>query len=135
MEAVRYMVHCRLNLMAEVEVAALVSEPHPDEDVMNAFIEGRTAEYETRSIVAHLTACSSCRVATARLIRIELMFNFEDDSPAEPEAPSRWRQFIGDLASQLVPPTGEDAVFAYQHSEEDRDPNDQDLNEKPEDKP
>lgn len=135
MEAVRYMVHCRLNLLAEAGGAALLSEPHPDEDIMSAFVEGRTSESETRSIVAHLAACKSCRTATARLIRIELMFNPEDESTVPGEAPGRFGQFIDDLASQVIPTGHEDAVFAYHHRDEDDEKAGKDPTEKDEEEP
>jgi anti-sigma factor ChrR (cupin superfamily) len=117
MEAVRYMVHCRLNRLAEARAAALVGESHPDEDIMSAFIEGRTSEVETKFIVAHLTDCNSCRAASARLIRLELMLTAQDEPATPTEGPSRFSQFIEGLASQVIP--AEDAVFAYHHPDEE----------------
>jgi hypothetical protein len=134
MEAVRYMVHCRLNLLANAGGAALLADPHPDEDVMNAFVEGQTSEGETRSIVTHLTACGSCRTATARLIRLELMFTPRDEPATPTEGPSRFSQFIDDLASQVIPTGHEDAVFAYHHPDEEGEKTNEDPTEESEDK-
>ena len=128
------MVHCRLNLLAAAGAATLAGESHPDEDVMSAFIEGRTSEVETKSIVSHLTDCNSCRAATARLIRIELMFPAQDESTSPIEGPSRFSQFIADLASQVIPGGNEDAVFAYHHPDEEGESAGEEPDEEPEDK-
>ena len=134
MEAVRYMVHCRLNLLAEAGAAALADESHPDEDVMSAFIEGRTSENETRSIVTHLIDCNSCRATTARLIRLELMFTRQDEPATPTEGASRFSKLIEGLASQMIPSGNEDAVFAYHHPNEDGESTSEDPGAKSEDK-
>ena len=47
------------------------------------------------------------------------------------DAPSRLRQFLERFASQIIPSSGEDAVFAYQNPDE----NVEKLAETPPDKP
>ena len=118
MEAVRAMVHCRLNSFASVKTEPISASLHLDEDAMSAFVEGQLNENETRSIIIHLTSCGSCRDFTARLIRLESTFTAEDESTMTEEAPSRLRQFIQRFASQVIPSSGEDAVFAYQDPDE-----------------
>ena len=118
MEAVRAMIHCRLNSFASVKTEPISASLHLDEDAMSAFVEGQLNENETRSIISHLTSCGSCRDFTARLIRLESTFTAEDESTMTEEAPSRLRQFIQRFASQVIPSSGEDAVFAYQNPDE-----------------
>ena len=118
MEAVRAMVHCRLNSFASVKTEPISATLHLDEDAMSAFVEGQLSENETRSIISHLTSCGSCRDFTARLIRLESTFTADEVSTMVEDAPSRLRQFLERFASQLIPSGGEDAVFAYQNPDE-----------------
>src|SRR2546429_2543569 len=113
-EAVRTMVHCRLNSLAGVKTESISAAAHLDEDAMSAFVEGQLSENETRSIISHLTSCGSCRDFTARLIRLESTFTVDEVSTMVEDAPSRLRQFLERFASQIIPSSGEDAVFAYQ---------------------
>ena len=118
MEAVRAMVHGRLNSFASVKTEPISATLHLDEDAMSAFVEGQLGEDETRSIISHLTSCGSCRDFTARLIRLESTFTADEVSTVVEDAPSRLRQFLERLASQLIPSGGTDAVFAYQNPDE-----------------
>ena len=118
MEAVRAMVHGRLNSFASVKTEPISATLHLDEDAMSAFVEGQLGEDETRSIISHLTSCGSCRDFTARLIRLESTFTADEVSTVVEDAPSRLRQFLERFASQLIPSGGEDAVFAYQNPDE-----------------
>ena len=134
MEAVRAMVHCRLNSFASVKTEPISASLHLDEDAMSAFVEGQLNENETRSIIIHLTSCGSCRDFTARLIRLESTFTAEDESTMTEEAPSRLRQFIQRFASQVIPSSGEDAVFAYQNPDENVEKPAETTPDKPKDK-
>ena len=123
MEAVRTMVHRRLNSIAAVKTGSISAAVHLDEDAMSAFVEGLLSESETQSIITHLTSCGSCRDFTARLIRLESSFALEDESTEDEstmveEAPSRLRRFLERFASQVIPSGDEDAVFAYQNPDE-----------------
>ena len=122
MEAVRYMVHCRLNDLAAGEGAALSS--HFDEDTISAFVEGRVDDNESAAIISHLTQCNSCREFTAHLIRIESIIGAESEETVTDEHPSRLQQFLSGLASHLIP-SGEDAVFAYHHPDEEKEQSDE----------
>lgn len=124
MEAIRYMIQQRLRSCPQVETMPIASGAHLDEDAISAFVECRIGENESASIVSHLVACGSCRDATARLIRLE-SFSIADDEVTTPEeSPSRLRQFLEGLASQVVPSSGEDAVFAYQNPDTDQSADD-----------
>jgi hypothetical protein len=48
----------------------------------------------------------------------------EDEVSVPEHNPSRLRQWLEDLAAQVVPSTGEDAVFAYQNPDTDQDADD-----------
>src|SRR6266496_4783168 len=133
MEAVRAMVHCRLNSLAAVKTELIAAAAHFDEDAMAAFVEGQLGENETRSIISHLTSCGSCRNFTARLIRLESTFTAEGESTMVEETPSRLRRFLEGLASQIIPSSGEDAVFAYQNPDENVDKSAETTPDKPKD--
>ena len=134
MEAVRAMVHCRLNSFASVKTEPISASLHLDEDAMSAFVEGQLNENETRSIISHLTSCGSCRDFTARLIRLESTFTADEVSTMVEDAPSRLRQFLERFASQVIPSGGEDAVFAYQNPDENVEKPAETTPDKPKDK-
>src|SRR6266498_1876984 len=121
MAAIRYMIHHRLKSSTEVETLAIPSEAHLDEDAIGAFVEGQLGESESGSVISHLIACGSCRANSARLIHLESQIVAEDDSTIPEESPSRLRQFLEGLASQVIPRSNEDVVFAYQNPPEDTD--------------
>jgi len=134
MEAVRAMVHGRLNSFASVKTELISATLHLDEDAMSAFVEGQLGEDETRSIISHLTSCGSCRDFTARLIRLESTFTADEVSTVVEDAPSRLRQFLERLASRVIPSGGEDAVFAYQNPDENVEKPAETMPDKPKDK-
>jgi len=134
MEAVRTMVHWRLNSNAAVKTESISVAAHLEEDAMSAFVEGQLGENETRSIISHLTSCGSCRDFTARLIRLESTFTADEESTRVEETPSRWRQFLERVASQVTPSGGEDAVFAYQNPDENAETTAETTPDKPKDK-
>ena len=121
MEAIRNMVDQRLKSGPPAETIALAGSPHLDEDSLSAFVESSISDSESSSIVAHLIACVSCRDASARLIRLESLQLDDDDVTIPEQSPSRLRQFLADLAAQVVPSSGEDAVFAYQNPDTDQE--------------
>jgi hypothetical protein len=124
MEAIRYMIDQRLKSCPPGEALAIASEAHVDEDAMSAFVEGRIEENESGPIVSHLVACATCRGATARLIRLESLAIDDDEVTTPEQGPGRLHQFLADLAAQVVPSSGEDAVFAYQNPDTDQDADD-----------
>ena len=134
MEVVRAMVHCRLTFLAGAKAESITAPAHLDEDAMAAFVEGKLSENETRSIIIHLTSCGSCRDFTARLIRLESTFTADEESTMVEETPSRLRRFLEGLASQVIPPSGEDAVFAYQNPDENVEKPAETTPDKPKDK-
>ena len=123
MEAIGQLIHERLNCAPDVG-AATHAESHLDEDALGAFVEGRLREDESATIVSHLLACGSCRSASARLIRLESLAIDDDDVTIPEQTPGRLRQWLDALASQVVPSSGEDAVFAYQNPDTDQEADD-----------
>jgi len=134
MEAIRTMVDCRLNSLAGIKTESIPVAAHLEEDAMSAFVEGQLGENETRSIISHLTSCGSCREFTARLIRLESTFTANEESMMVEDAPSRLRQFLERFASQIIPSSGEDAVFAYQNPDENVEKPAETTPDKPKDK-
>lgn len=121
MEAIRNMIDQRLRSGPPAETIALASEAHLDEDYLSAFVESSISDSESSAIVSHLITCVSCRDASARLIRLESLQLEADDVTIPERSPSRLRQFLAELAAQVVPSSGEDAVFAYQNPDTDQE--------------
>ena len=118
MEAISHLIHERLNCVTEAEAVMASSALHLDEDALSAFVECRLSEDESAPIISHLTECASCRGTTARLIRLESFVLADDDVTIPEQSPSRLRQFLENLAAQVVPSSDEDAVFAYQNPDD-----------------
>lgn len=97
---------------------------HLDEDALSAFVEGRLSEAESKPFVSHLIACTYCRRITAQLIRLESELRVNEgvsdtDTPVIPEEPGRIRRLLENLASRVLPSSGDEAVFAYHAPAED----------------
>jgi Putative zinc-finger len=117
-EAIREMIDYRLKSMS-AESAALPADSHLDEDTISAFVEGRLAAAESRPVLSHLTACRSCRQASAQLLRLEteiFVNQIDEDAAIAPEEPGRLQAFIDSLKS--LGATNDEVVFAYQNPEE-----------------
>jgi hypothetical protein len=100
--------------------------PHPNEDLINAFVEGQLSEAESHYLVSHLVECATCLHLTAELIRHEpVTHEINSLSPIE-EQPGPLQRFIDSLVNG-VPTLNEDAVFAYQEKEE-TDPSEDNAN-------
>lgn len=121
-EAIREMIDHRLKSLSAAATVDLPSASHLDEDTISAFVEGRLSPGESKPVVAHLTACRSCRHASAQLVRLENQIDTHTTPESLAEEPSRLQAFISNLSS-LVPSAGEEVVFAYQNPpvEEDRE--------------
>lgn len=130
-ESIQAMIHCRLNDVAALKAQTLFAV-HPDEDTLAAFVERVLAENQTGAIVSHLVACGSCRDLTARLIQLESSFAYEEPAPVA-DTTSRLRRFLEELMSQVVPSSGEDAVFAYHNPDEKTEKSDEQSADTPKD--
>jgi len=131
MAAIRHLIDGRLK--ARLAIESLSREPHLDEDVMCAFVEGRLADAEVSPVMSHLVACATCRHTTAQLIRLGTQFDAESEMAVSPESPGRVRLFLDDLAARLTPAFEEDTVFAYQEPEPGAEVVSDSKPEKPED--
>src|ERR1043166_9984755 len=111
------MIAQRLKVAASPELAPLPAQPHLDEDVIAAFVEGRLGDSECQPVLAPLAACGACRRASAQMVQLE---NQVDSEPAGDVAdePGRLGLLLSKFGS-MVSATGEEVVFAYQDSEEE----------------
>lgn len=114
-EAIRYLIHQRLEARTLVETSEIPFDAHLDEDTISAFVEGRLGEVDSSPIISHLVACGSCRQTTTQLIRLESDVDVETDSTITNESPGRLRLLLEELAARMIPTSEDDAVFAYQN--------------------
>jgi putative zinc finger protein len=116
-ETIRGMIAQRLKAVASAELSHLPAQPHLDEDVIAAFVEGRLGDSECQPVLAHLAACGACRRASAQMVQLE---NQVDSEPAGDVAdePGRLGMLLSKFGS-MVSASGEEVVFAYQDSEEE----------------
>ena len=128
--AIRRAIDVRLKARMRDEAIARAAAAHPDEDVINAYVEGWLDESKADSLTSHLVNCASCLHLTAQLIR----FDPEMDEAAAPGADvdqGPLQRFFDRLAGGVLPSLGEDAVFAYQdngESPDDAEKSDADAN-------
>jgi len=118
--AIRRAIDLRLKARMRDEALARAAAAHPDEDVINAYVEGWLEESKADSLTSHLVSCASCLHLTAQLIR----FDPEMDEAAAPSADvdqGPLQRFFDRLAGGVLPSLGEDAVFAYQDNGESPD--------------
>ncbi len=114
-ETIREMIAQRLNAVAAAELSQVPLQPHLDEDVIAAFVEGRLLDNECQPVLAHLAACGACRRASAQIVQLENQIDAEPASDVA-EAPGRLESLLAKFGP-LVPTAGEDVVFAYQNPE------------------
>lgn len=133
-EAIRQLIDRRLKSRLSAEAVVAHFDDHLDDDSISAFVEGRLDENESSPLIAHLVQCSACRHTTAQLVRLESEVDTETEVTPD-ESPGRMRSFIENLAARITPSFEEDAVFAYQNPEPDKDPEavDEALPAKPKD--
>src|ERR1041385_4144890 len=110
------MIAQRLKAVAAAELSHLPAQPHLDEDVIAAFVEGRLGDSECQPVLAHLAACGACRRASAQMVQMENQIDAEPAGDVA-EEPGRLESLFAKFGS-LVPSTGEEVVFAYQNPEE-----------------
>ena len=116
-DTIRDLIAQRLNAVAATELSQASAQPHLDEDMIAAFVEGRLGDEECQPVLAHLAACGSCRRASAQIVQLENQVDAESVDET-PEEPGRLESLLSKFGS-LVPSTGEEVVFAYQNPEED----------------
>jgi bacterioferritin-associated ferredoxin len=119
-EAIREMIDHRLKSISASATIALPPESHLDEDTISAFVEGRLSAIESKPVLSHLTACGSCRRASAQILQLDEIAPDPVSQPAE-ETPGRIRDFLSNLPS-LVSSSDEEVVFAYQNPASEEEP-------------
>lgn len=123
------LIDVRLKAHFQEESLPSTSVPHPDDDLISAFIEGRLDEVTSLSMVSHLAHCATCLHLTANLIRFEADMN-EVCSASMPEQDPGFLQEYFDRITQRTIPLDEEAVLAYE--EKDASTIDDDLERKAE---
>lgn len=129
----RQMVHEHLRHGRASFAARSTAGAHLDEDALSAFIEGRLNELESTPVVRHLVSCASCRHITAQLIRLDTDLSASEapiHMPASSEEPGRIRRLLENLASRVLPSTGDDEVMAYHAPADDFEQKEEDKKEK-----
>ena len=116
-ETIREMIGQRLKTVAMTELSQVVVQPHLDEDMIAAFVEGRLVDNECQPVLAHLAACGACRRASAQMIQLENQVDADVASKTVDEEPGRLEAMLSRLRS-AVPSINEEVVFAYQNPEE-----------------
>jgi hypothetical protein len=94
------------------------SEAHPDDDSVNAFVEGRLDEEQSAALVSHFVHCGACLHLTAQLVRYRSATDEVGDATMPEPETGPLRRFLDHLASGLTPASTEDTVFAYQEKDE-----------------
>ena len=113
------MIHQRLHQRTAVE-PPMIAGAHLDEDALSAYMEGRLTEAEASPIIVHLVSCGFCRRITAQLVRLESDLGVEERSNVDaPPEQGRIRRLLSELASRVMPFSGDDAVLAYHAPAED----------------
>ena len=122
-ETIRELIAQRLKAVAAAELSNVPVQPHLDEDVIAAFVEGRLLDNECQPVLAHLAACGACRRASAQTVQLENQIDAEPASDVADE-PGRLESLLSRFGT-LVPPAGEEVVFAYHSPEEDSERRDE----------
>jgi hypothetical protein len=118
-EGIRRMIHQHLQRRALI-APPVTTDVHLDEDALSAFTEGRLSERESVPVISHLVNCGFCRRITAQLVRLEFEIGPGEASSAEgQQEPGRIRRLLEDLASRVLPQSGDEAVYAYHAPAED----------------
>ena len=115
-ETIRGMIAQRLKAVAAAELSHLPAQPHLDEDVIAAFVEGRLGDSECQPVLAHLAACGACRRASAQMVQLENQVDVEPAGEVAEEA-GRLEAILSKFGS-MVSASGEEVVFAYQNPDE-----------------
>ena len=129
-ETIRGMIAQRLKAVAAAELSHVTAQPHLDEDMIAAFVEGRLGDSECQPVLAHLASCGACRRASAQMVQLENQIDAEPASDVT-EEPGRLEALLSKFGS-LAPNTGEEVVFAYQNPEEEASQSADKLSRKPE---
>jgi hypothetical protein len=116
--AIRRLIDIRLKARLSDKNLSSASADHPDDDLVNAFVEGRLEDAESLSVISHLVSCTSCLHLTAQLARFEPEMDEVSSTSTSDEDPGPLQRFFDRLATGVMPSINEDAVFAYEEKKE-----------------
>lgn len=123
-EMIRELIAQRLKAVAAAELSNVPVQPHLDEDVIAAFVEGRLLDNECQPVLAHLAACGACRRASAQIVQLENQIDADVSAETVDEEPGRLEAVLSRLRA-AVPSINDDVVFAYQNPEENSERRDE----------
>lgn len=123
-ETIQGMIAQRLKTVAAAELSNVPVQPHLDEDVIAAFVEGRLLDNECQPVLAHLAACGACRRVSAQTLQLENQVDADVSAETVDEEPGRLEAVLSRLRA-AVPSINEDVVFAYHSPEEDSERRDE----------
>ena len=118
-ETIREMIGQRLKAVAVAELSQVSVQPHLDEDLIAAFVEGRLLDNECQPVLAHLAACGACRRVSAQMVQLENQIDADAGSEVPDEEHGRLEAVLSRLRS-AVPSINEEVVFAYQNPEDEQ---------------
>ena len=116
--AIRLLIDIRLKARLSDQNLSSSSAAHPDDDVINAFVEGQLEDAESLSVISHLVSCTSCLHLTAQLARFEPEMDEVSSTSPPNEDPGPLQRFFDRVAAGVLPSIDEDAVFAYEEKKE-----------------
>lgn len=116
--AIRRLIDIRLKARLSDKNLPSASAAHPDDDLVNAFVEGRLEDAESLAVISHLVSCTSCLHLTAQLARFEPEMDEVGSTTTPTEDPGPLQRFFDRLATGVMPSINEDAVFAYEEKKE-----------------
>ena len=118
--AIRSLVGAQLRRRASSK-SSVATERHLDDDMLNAFVEGRLSEKESKPVVGHLISCNFCRSNVAQLARLEAeVGETEMTRPIVVGEQGRVRRFLESFTVRLFG-ADEESVFAYHATAEGQD--------------
>ena len=114
MSPMQQLIELRLKARLREESLANAAQTHPDDDLINAFVEGSLKDAESASLISHLVTCADCLHLTSELVRFTPDMDEVSSAagPADDQGPLR--RFLDRVAQGAVPSLEPDAVFAYE---------------------
>lgn len=125
MSPMQQLIELRLKERLLEESLANAEQTHPDDDLINAFVEGSLEDAESASLIAHLVTCADCLHLTSQLVRFtpEMDEVSSAAGPADDQGPLR--RFLDRVAQGAMPSIEQDAVFAYEEKSPAAEPDEQ----------
>lgn len=112
--AMQHLIELRLKARLREQSLTNAAQVHPDDDLINAFVEGRLEAAESTLLISHLVACADCLHLTSELVRFAPEMDEVSSSSGPADDHNPLRRFLDRIAEGAMPSIEEDAVFAYE---------------------